>query len=102
MIWYWPLPSVATERAFSISAALAASTVTPGSTAPDVSLTVPAIVACAYADAGSHTRLTSTHRQIRRLFRTDIRSHPPLNPCDGPNIALSRIQDVGRIDIDAC
>ena len=41
---YWPVPSVATERTFSISTELDASTVTPGSTAPDASLTIPAIV----------------------------------------------------------
>src|SRR5262245_51396938 len=35
-----------------MSAGLAASTVTPGSTAPDVSLTVPAMLACAKAVAG--------------------------------------------------
>ena len=39
---------VTAVRTFSISAGLAASTVTPGSTAPDVSATVPAIDACAY------------------------------------------------------
>jgi hypothetical protein len=41
------VPSVTTERVFSISAGLDVSTVTPGSTAPDVSLTTPAIDACA-------------------------------------------------------
>src|SRR6185436_18686896 len=53
---YWPLPSVTTDRAFSINAGLAASTVTPGRTAPDVSLTTPAMDACAYAAAGTSTR----------------------------------------------
>ena len=44
---YGPSPSVTAVRTFSISAGLAASTVTPGSTAPDVSLTSPAIpLAC--------------------------------------------------------
>src|SRR5881397_2143797 len=43
MILYCPEPSVTTVRTFSISAGLAASTVTPGSTAPVVSLTTPAI-----------------------------------------------------------
>src|SRR5688572_19364232 len=52
MIWYWPLPSVTTDRVRSISAGLEASTVTPGSTAPDVSLTTPA-TDCAWASAGS-------------------------------------------------
>ena len=42
-IWYWPAPSVTAERTFSISTGLAASTVTPGSTAPEASFTVPAI-----------------------------------------------------------
>src|SRR5207342_2518159 len=38
-----PSPSVMTVRTFSISAGLAASTVTPGRTAPEASLTTPAI-----------------------------------------------------------
>jgi hypothetical protein len=38
-----PSPSVVTVRTLSINAGLAASTVTPGSTAPDVSLTRPAM-----------------------------------------------------------
>ena len=37
--WYWPALSVTADRVFSISAGLDASTVTPGSTAPDASLT---------------------------------------------------------------
>src|SRR5204863_5631752 len=40
-IRYWPEPSVTAERVFSISTGLETSTVTPGSTAPDVSLTTP-------------------------------------------------------------
>src|SRR5687768_6042893 len=50
---YWPDPSVTTDLTFSISAGLDASTVTPGSTAPDASLTCPAIDAWAYAATGS-------------------------------------------------
>ena len=46
---YWPVPSVTTVRTFSVSDGLEASTVTPGRTAPDESLTTPAIVACASA-----------------------------------------------------
>src|SRR4249919_3195099 len=53
---YWPVPSVTTNRTFSINTGLAASTVTPGSTAPDVSFTTPAMDACAYAAAGTSTR----------------------------------------------
>jgi hypothetical protein len=37
------VPSLVTVRTFSINAGLAASTVTPGSTLPDASLTMPAI-----------------------------------------------------------
>jgi hypothetical protein len=37
MMRYCPVPSVTAERVFSISAGLDASTVTPGSTAPDAS-----------------------------------------------------------------
>jgi hypothetical protein len=38
-----------------MSAGLAASTVTPGSTAPDGSFTTPAIDACANSDAGNNS-----------------------------------------------
>jgi hypothetical protein len=41
---YWPEESVTTVRTFSMRAGLAASTVTPGNTAPDVSLTTPAML----------------------------------------------------------
>ena len=51
-ILYCPCPSVVAVRTFSMSATLAASTVTPGSTAPDASLTTPAIpVPACCADA---------------------------------------------------
>src|SRR5262245_36194731 len=43
-----------------MSAGLDASTVTPGSTAPDESLTVPVIVAWAYAMVGSNTASATT------------------------------------------
>ena len=44
---YCPEPSVTAERTFSIRTGLDASTVTPGSTPPDVSLTTPVIDAWA-------------------------------------------------------
>jgi hypothetical protein len=53
-IRYRPEPSVTAERTFSIKAGLDASTVTPGSTAPDVSRTLPVIDACASASWGRH------------------------------------------------
>jgi hypothetical protein len=49
-----PEPSVVAERTFSMSAGLAASTVTPGSTAPDASFTSPAMpLVCANAAPGT-------------------------------------------------
>jgi hypothetical protein len=50
---YCPLPSLMVVRTFSISAGLLASTVTPGSTAPEVSLTEPAMTAWARATVGT-------------------------------------------------
>ena len=65
---YWPLPSVTTVRTFSIRAGLLASTVTPGRTAPEVSRTVPVMVACAYASVGSRTKAsTRTNRTAKRI-----------------------------------
>ncbi len=46
---YCPVPSVSAVRTFSVSDGLVASTVTPGSTAPEESRTTPAMVACANA-----------------------------------------------------
>src|SRR6187402_749173 len=57
MIWYWPEPSETADRVFSMRAGLDISMVTAGSTAPEVSLTTPAIVACwANAAAGNKAR----------------------------------------------
>ena len=66
---YCPDPSVATERTFSISAELAASTVTPGSTPPDASRTVPAIVAASWAKAptGNNSPVRTT-RVLANLY----------------------------------
>ena len=53
---YCPASSVTTERTFSISAGLATSTVTPGSTAPDVSRTTPVMDAWAYDDGRQYSQ----------------------------------------------
>ena len=53
---YWPVPSDVALRTFSMRTGLAASTVTPGSTAPDASRTTPAMVACADAVEGNSSR----------------------------------------------
>jgi hypothetical protein len=66
----WPDPSVTAERTFSMSAGLDASTVTPGSTAPDVSRTLPVIVAWAAAVDGrtaSVTKTTNARRATRNM-----------------------------------
>src|SRR5437764_11546303 len=68
MIRYWPVSSVTAVRVFSIRTGLAASTVTPGRTAPDASFTTPAMDACAYADSG---RANTIDRTIR--IRRDVR-----------------------------
>src|SRR5262249_8499482 len=64
-ILYWPSESVTTVRVFSMSAGLDASTVTPGSTAPDVSRTTPAIalVPCALAIPVTKSRHTQAAAQ---------------------------------------
>ena len=68
---YWPLPSVTAERTFSISAGLAASTVTPGSTAPEVSFTTPVIDAWANESEGTQTSASAAN-DARRKARMDI------------------------------
>src|SRR5688500_17114195 len=62
-----PCPSVTAVRTFSIRAGLDASTVTPGSTAPEESFTTPVIDACANTADGRSTRrpTTSAARSIR-------------------------------------
>src|SRR3990172_12629534 len=57
---YWPVLPETTDRTFSMRAGLAASTVTPGSTAPDASFTTPAMDPCADAAAGIRTHAAAT------------------------------------------
>src|SRR5437762_6351236 len=73
MMRYWPLPSVTAERTFSMSAALAASTVTPGRIAPDVSFTTPVMDAWAYAVAGTITKIaTTSNARVSLLIPTPL------------------------------
>src|SRR5713226_5781922 len=58
---YRPALSVMVERVFSISAGLDASTVTPGSTAPEESCTRPEMLACAAACAGKRSIAAQTN-----------------------------------------
>ena len=95
---YCPVPSVMTVRAFSMSAALDASTETPGSTAADASRTTPAIVAWA------NTRLGSSRRPASAADTFPIRSmvEPSLDFVRIPKNRLtcgrlSRIKVPGRL-----
>ena len=69
---YWPVPSVTTERTFSISAGLAASTVTPGSTAPDASRTVPVRVPWANAEVGSNMNAATQRKHFTALYMSGV------------------------------
>src|SRR5688572_22822025 len=82
MIRNCPAPSVTTVRTFSMRAGLAASTVTPGSTPPDVSRTTPAIDAWAYAAAGAAS--TQSRRAAGTKVPRDLGMRTPfagLLPC---------------------
>src|SRR5439155_11315275 len=91
MILYWPCSSLTTLRTFSISTGLLASTVTPGSTPPDVSFTTPAMppVPCALTMPGNSTRhIRAARLPLRIVTRLIIHScieNPPtrlaLNEC---------------------
>src|SRR5688500_5776859 len=75
-IAYCPVPSVTAVRTFSISAALAASTVTPGSTEPDASLTTPLIAACADATTGNNSANPKTNPILPMLSTIPSVSRP--------------------------
>src|SRR5687767_2206689 len=64
-----PRSSETAVRTFSMSAGLVASTVTPGTAAPEVSRVDPAIDACANAETGSRvdTVRKITHRKNGRI-----------------------------------
>src|SRR5687767_1029818 len=70
---YWPPPSLTAVRTFSINAGLDASTVTPGSTAPDVSFTTPVIDCAAAGDGTIATRATAAnHHRLCRVTQPVI------------------------------
>src|SRR5262245_42865008 len=74
MMRNWPEPSVVAVLTFSIRAGLAASTVTPGSTAPEASLTTPVMEACAHATDGNRTKAMNvkTQNELRRMARFSL------------------------------
>jgi hypothetical protein len=69
---YSPALSVTAERTFSINAGLAASTVTPGATAPEESRTTPVRDACASVLLGIISNRTSMakHFAVMRMEET--------------------------------
>jgi hypothetical protein len=75
MMRNWPVLSVTALRTFSISASLAASTVTPGRTAPEASRTTPLMVACALASAGASSR--AKPKPTQRTTGVNVRMGPP-------------------------
>src|SRR5687767_8354471 len=72
MIRYCPSASVVAVRTFSIKSGLDASTVTPGRTAPDVSLTTPVIVAWATATDGMSTVNPTSTRKATAFLRITL------------------------------
>src|SRR2546421_742529 len=93
---YNPALSVIEERVFSMRTSLAASTVTPGRTAPDGSLTVPVIEPCANTVEGR--KRTAVSRRIRRT------SPPIVEPgelvlerkFDAADVVVVGVVDLGR------
>src|SRR4029078_12519129 len=97
---YWPVPSLTAVRTFSISAGLLASTVTPGSMAPEVSLTVPAITACAAALVGRSARKTQTARDPTKLRIWHLHVLVDNRPREsGANLLLCR-EKINRKDVE--
>src|SRR5215471_1573593 len=94
-----PEPSLTALCVFSIRTGLDASTVTPGSTAPDTSLTTPLMEAWANAAAGVRTNANKTsHRTLNARMKFSLRhaiaghvftrglraSYTPLTVCKQP------------------
>src|SRR5688500_8365034 len=69
---------------------LAASTVTPGMTAPDVSFTVPVNTLCARAAAGIRTRLASTSKDVLATKRAICSPNQRPGPIHNTSAATRR------------
>src|SRR5262245_8392413 len=82
-IRYWPVPSVTTVRDFSMSTGLDASTVTPGMTAPEASLTMPAIAGWENAGADKKRRKRMTADPVARARIEGLQSVRHDTPRDG-------------------
>src|SRR4051812_1823442 len=91
MMRYWPVASVTAVRTFSISALLLASTVTPGITAPEESLTTPVIEACASAAAGRRNRTAKVNDAY-----ADLRM---VAPCRGRRSPVDWLENGGFVPV---
>src|SRR5688572_2941843 len=87
---YAPSLSVTTARTRSISTSLDASTVTPGSTAPEVSRTTPVIALCAAASDGASSTKETTKRRPRVLDMPPPSLYLPLVCTDSSPRVLSQ------------
>src|SRR5262245_54854082 len=109
---YRPSLSVTTLRVFSISAGLDASTVTPGNTAPDVSLTTPAIpladACCAAATDGNSnvhvTTMTPKPPRVRTIGSSFCHSLtgselPMPAMCSAVETCVTRVPEIHAVDI---
>src|SRR5215510_7649380 len=77
---YVPVPSVTALRVFSISAGLAASTVTPGRMAPEASFTTPVMEAWANATAGTSTSSASAANPTCNFLMHNLPSFDSRSP----------------------
>src|SRR4030095_10625346 len=97
-----PLVSVSTTRGAS-NAGPTASTVTPGSTAPEVSLTVPVIDACAHTSRGTRHSQTSRASLLPRALITVLLQWPELQTLttkqlveEGPAAVKAKLRKTGQ------
>src|SRR5678816_1913803 len=88
-----PCASVTAERTPSISAGLAASTVTPGSTPPEASRTTPVMLLCAHAAAGIRRHAATITARISVPSRIRIlRERSTIGPDHAPSL-LEHVED---------
>src|SRR5438876_11948851 len=105
MMRYCPDASLTAVRTFSIRAGLDASTVTPGSTAPDESLTTPVTLAppepCARAAAGSQVSSAAIPNADATARLIVIPSNLPFEDTRGVCSIQERSRREGKVKPDS-
>src|SRR5580765_1792046 len=96
---YWPDSSETPVRALVMSAGLDASIVTPGSTAPEVSFTVPARLWAVARLAPAPRIATTASNRINTRFMSEPPQPPGHEDCPAPE-APRRLRDYGPFDRD--